>query len=793
MTKSVRIALMLIVLISLAGLHPELGAAAQSLTSSGQETSPPQADLELARRYAPVLYFHPDEIYHPQPVEVALGVSRLRQSRQMWFDTTILSSVTSNDLFSIPSDDTYFLDQWFGDTGSSEYANTSAHHEIYASRLSPHAGGPAPVTYAHIVRDENPPYITIQYWLFYFYQDWFNKHEGDWEFIDVILTDDEKPAWVFYSQHYSGARRSWESTPKEDATHPVAYVARDSHANYFAGDENYPHSRNIGNKQIILMDRTGASGRLVPDVILIPTREELAAHPGSWPGTEWLMYRGRWGETAVYGDFNGPYGPADKGEQWDSPYAWAMKQPPDGQAWYKNRLKVEISSSGQTQAHVQLADQSGQVFPQMESIDNQAILHINPPEKVLAYIDGTPGAHAEVTISWPDPISQIVTTMKYSGFDLDAAGHAQLEISPHQALSVPILGQFSLPSALVKTFKPPWNAPDTVFWGNLLPIQQILLGLLLALVYSLVPILIIIAILYWIDRYQKEPIRLLALAFIWGAIPALLIALGVQLLFPSHSELLGTDGLEAIRLGLLAPVLEETLKGAGVLFLYWRKRREINDVLDGMIYGALVGFGFAFLSNFARYAGSFVTNGYPAYNVSLIAERTVHALDHGLYTAIFGAGLGFAIKAKNRRQFWAWILAALALAIATHALHNLLANSTVGLNLFTVIVTALGTLVLWVVAGWSLVAQRRLLRRELQGQVHDSLYNSVTGPLSRAKAQWHAFRRHGFRAWLRLRRLQGLCIKLANMRLQARLFPEKTSFLIEADALQAQIKQAFER
>ncbi|HEX9091698.1 MAG TPA: hypothetical protein VF831_09430, partial [Anaerolineales bacterium] len=111
----------------------------------------------------------------------------------------------------------------------------------------------------------------------------------------------------------------------------------------------------------------------------------------------------------------------------------------------------------------------------------------------------------------------------------------------------------------------------------------------------------------------------------------------------------------------------------------------------------------------------------------------------------------------------------------------------------TVIVTALGTLVLWVVAGWSLFAQRRLLRSELQGLVHDSLYTSVTGPLSRAKAQWYAFRRDGFRAWLRIRRLQGLCIKLANTRLQARLFPEKTSFLVEADALQVEIKRAFDK
>ncbi len=80
MTKSIRIALMITVLISLIGLHPELGAAAQSLTNSAQESSPPEVDLELAERYVPVLYFHPNEIYHPQPADVILGVTRMRQN-----------------------------------------------------------------------------------------------------------------------------------------------------------------------------------------------------------------------------------------------------------------------------------------------------------------------------------------------------------------------------------------------------------------------------------------------------------------------------------------------------------------------------------------------------------------------------------------------------------------------------------------------------------------------------------------------------------------------------------------
>jgi len=129
---------------------------------------------------------------------------------------------------------------------------------------------------------------------------------------------------------------------------------------------------------------------------------------------------------------------------------------------------------------------------------------------------------------------------------------------------------------------------------------------------------------------------------------------------------------------------------------------------------------------------------------------------------------------------------------STHSLHNLLANSLVGLNVFTVIVTSAGTLVLWAVAGWSLLKQRRLLRKELHGFVHDSLYYSVQDPLVRAKAQWNALQWEGFRAWIQVRRLQGLCIKLANARLQARLFPENHNQSDKASALQAEINSVLD-
>ncbi|MBN1812919.1 MAG: Vps62-related protein, partial [Anaerolineae bacterium] len=378
-------------------------------------------DLELAQRYAPVFYFHPEEIFRPQPVEVIVEQARLRQSRRLWFDANVLLGLAVPDLLGLESDEGHFLDVWYGDSGSSAYTNYSAHRLYYEAVLSPEAGGPPVAVYAHVVRDEVPGTVTIQYWAFYFYNDWFNKHEGDWEMVQVILTGAGEPQWVVLSQHHGGTRRAWSQAPLEEGTHPVAYVALGSHANYFAGGEVYPNGKDVGNTRIEIMDRTGFAGRAIPEVIMIPDRMEVTADAVSWPGAEWLPFRGHWGEMAAQSDFGGPLGPADKGEQWESPYAWGMAQPLDTEEWYANRLRVEVigvdvdgSDVRLTDVEVHLTDVDGSAFPGAEALGNVAILHADPPSAgARAEIAVLPGTRCDVIARWPRAAEGQVVEMRF--------------------------------------------------------------------------------------------------------------------------------------------------------------------------------------------------------------------------------------------------------------------------------------------------------------------------------------------------------------------------------------------
>ncbi len=725
-------------------------------------------DAALAERYAPVLYFHEHELFRPQPVEVIVEQARLRQSRRLWFDVNVLVSLELADLAEVDSNAAHFLDIWYGDRGSSAYLNYTVHRAHYEDSVSPQAGGPSAAVYAHVVRDENPAYITIQYWMLYYYNDWFNKHEGDWEMVQVVLAAEGTPLWVVLSQHHGGTRRAWSDTRAEEATHPAVYVALGSHANYFVGDEVYPNGASVGSVSLEIMDRTGSESRLVPELIMIPGLEELRGHEEEWPGASWLAFRGRWGESAGQADFGGPLGPADKGSQWETPVAWGTAQPLDVDAWYEQRLRVEVTGEACMESDVLLRDAHGQELAAAEELGGLAILHTDPPAQtaVVADLRLTPGASCDVLAVWPRPAQGVVTEFSYEGVSIPADGSAALRFSPELAPSLEVqlangAAALAIEPTGQETRSATWDAADLVWVGGSLAVDEVALGFVVALLGAVLPAVIFVGLLYWADRYEKEPRRLLAAAFLWGAVPAVVTALLVEVFFQLPPQLAGPRALEALRLGIVAPFVQEALKGVAVLVVFWRYRDEFDNVFDGILYGATTGFGFAMTGNLISYLGSFAVWGPAGLTTAAFAEGLLTALNHALYSAVFGAGLGWASLDRSRLRRWAVPALAYVWAVATHALHDLIAERALGLNVITVGVTFAGLGAMAGVAVWSLRRQRRVLAEELAGRVPDDLYREMTTLRERTLAAGKALRAGGLAAWRERRRLRELCAELA--------------------------------
>ncbi len=103
--------------------------------------------------------------------------------------------------------------------------------------------------------------------------------------------------------------------------------------------------------------------------------------------------------------------------------------------------------------------------------------------------------------------------------------------------------------------------------------------------------------LYWFDRYEREPLPLLLGLFVWGAVVAaggalvLNHALALVILDWTHSESL----TQSANASVVAPLVEESLKGLAVLLALLTFPREFDSWLDGMIYAGMVALGLSLI------------------------------------------------------------------------------------------------------------------------------------------------------------------------------------------------------
>lgn len=196
-------------------------------------------------------------------------------------------------------------------------------------------------------------------------------------------------------------------------------------------------------------------------------------------------------------------------------------------------------------------------------------------------------------------------------------------------------------------------------------------GTTLALVYALVPLPVLLFAYWWLDRIEPEPFRYKAAAFVWGAVVAVAIALGLEIGMARAG--MNEDWLISVG----APLAEEFAKGLFLVLTLTRRRRIIDGVLDGLIVSGLVATGFAAMENVGYYGASYLGfgadfpyEGASAATAVFVVRGLFSPFAHPLFTSAIGIAIGLAAARRAGRWTWAYVAVGFVLSAGLHGLWN---------------------------------------------------------------------------------------------------------------------------
>ena len=165
-----------------------------------------------------------------------------------------------------------------------------------------------------------------------------------------------------------------------------------------------------------------------------------------------------------------------------------------------------------------------------------------------------------------------------------------------------------------------------------------------------------VAVIANFDYLEREPPVLLGTAFAWGGLVVTAAAVpGNQAIGSLCAKLVSPRFAADWGPALAGPTVEEILKVLGVVLIALLANAQINSVVDGFVYGAMVGLGYQVVEN-VSYAMTAVTAAGtgdridPVLGVFLARGFLAGPWSHAVFTALAGAGIGYAVVREDRSR-----------------------------------------------------------------------------------------------------------------------------------------------
>jgi hypothetical protein len=449
-----------------------VGCACPSATPTPSPQPPPTVSPEyaerLAKQFCPIIYLKGEgeatENFEPEQIEIMVDEAFLRDIEDPFFsEKATLPSLLQR------SRGVYYLD--LSELGPATHPSTE-YRVTYDKVKNQYEA----TLYARVVERADEGYTAVQYWIFYYFNDWRNLHEGDWELVQLcfpsqtaqeLLEEGGQPLFAAYSQHQAGQRMSWgdmKANGLVDGTHPVVYVARGSHANYFIPGDYWSG---------LDFDNTGASPWKVisPEQLNIVLLPEIEAEGKK---ADWLGFKGYWGEylgfsVSVFGlKFwqCGPFGPPwsegeQKSERWENPDEWAAGLPEYPEPFWTSFFKlpgdwfnraffclfspanihvydslgrhVGVNEKGEVEKQI-----PGAVYIAPEGTQYKTIVipDADISQEYTLIVNGTGSGTMELKIQVPDAENRVKRYLEFTNVPVSATTIARVNIVPEKAIKL---------------------------------------------------------------------------------------------------------------------------------------------------------------------------------------------------------------------------------------------------------------------------------------------------------------------------------------------------------------------
>jgi protease PrsW len=248
------------------------------------------------------------------------------------------------------------------------------------------------------------------------------------------------------------------------------------------------------------------------------------------------------------------------------------------------------------------------------------------------------------------------------------------------------------------------------------------MALLGALFFGFVPMFLFAAFVNWLDRYEKEPKILLGAAFVWGMIIAaggafiLNTAFGIGIYAFTRSEGIAEFGTTSI----VAPIIEESLKGLAVVIVFFLFRKEFDSILDGIVYAAITAMGFAAVENVLYiYRNGYVEGGWEGFWTLVVIRVVLVGWMHPFFTSFTGIGLAISRMSRNPLVKFLAVPAGYTVAVVTHAFHNTFGGLIGGMGglVAGTFVDYLGYTFMLAFIIWIIVRERNVLKKQLREEM----------------------------------------------------------------------------